>query len=88
MLYEPGRVGQKPVFLKDGKWNVEFQKHDKTELSLSEDWYQRLIDKHPCLLLADKFGIVHEPISIGMEYETTHGKYIDNLFIKIGRAHV
>ena len=81
MLQEPGRVGQKPVFLRDGKWNVEFQKHDKIELSISEDWYQRLIDMHPRLLLADKFGIVHEPISIGMEYETTHGKYIDNLFL-------
>lgn len=81
MFYESSRAGQKPVFLRDGKQNVEFQKHDKTQLSIAEDWYQRLIDKHPYLLLADKFGIEHEPISIGMEYETTHGKYIDNLFL-------
>lgn len=81
MLYEPSRAGQKPVFLKDGMQNVEFQKHDKTELRITEDWYQRLIEKHPYLLLADKFGIKNEPISIGTEYETTHGKYIDNLFL-------
>lgn len=36
---------------------------------------------HPGLLLSEKFDFSHEPISIGTEYLTTHGKSIDNLFV-------
>src|SRR5665647_1961863 len=81
MIYDSSRAGQKPVFLRGGKEKVNIEKHDKKQLDIPESWYQFLLDEHPDLLLAEKFDFEHTPISIGMEYQTTHGKYIDNLFI-------
>jgi len=81
MDYEPSRKGMKPVFLRGGKEVINIEKHDKKQLKLDENWYQVLLHEHPDLLLTEKFDFEYEPISIGMEYQTTHGKYIDNLFV-------
>lgn len=81
MINEPSRTGMKPIFLRGGKDVVDIVKHDKKQLRLDENLYQVLLHEHPDLLLTEKFDFEYEPISIGMEYETTHGKYIDNLFV-------
>ena len=84
MLNEAGRVGMKPIFLRGGQEEVEIEKIEYQQpqpILLDEAWYQKLLHRHPYLLLANKFDFEYEPISIGIEYVTTHGKYIDNLFV-------
>jgi len=81
MNFESSRTGMKPVFLRGGKDVINIEKHDKKQLKIDENWYQVLLHEHPDLLLTEKFDFEYEPISIGMEYQTTHGKFIDNLFI-------